>query len=118
MTIWAVWFSFRGRINRKTFWLKGILLPAGIHMALVLLADVITMWSTVAALLWVQSVTLTLIVILVSVSVKRLHDRNRSGWWILTILIPIVGFILAVLGLVALGFLKGDSGPNRYGDVQ
>jgi uncharacterized membrane protein YhaH (DUF805 family) len=48
---------------------------------------------------------------LVAVSVRRLHDTNRSGWWCFLILIPFIGFILGLI------FLAEDSQPggNRYG---
>ena len=46
--------------------------------------------------------------------VKRLHDRGRSGWWMLFfVLVPVVG---QIWGLVSLGFMEGAAGANRYGD--
>ena len=47
-----------------------------------------------------------------AVTVRRLHDTGRSGWWVLLALIPIIG------GLVLLYFLVLDSDPgsNDYGD--
>ncbi|MFO1119461.1 MAG: DUF805 domain-containing protein [Rhodospirillales bacterium] len=47
-----------------------------------------------------------------AVGVKRCHDRDRSGWFLLIGLIPIVGGIWL---LVELGFLRGTIGPNKYG---
>jgi uncharacterized membrane protein YhaH (DUF805 family) len=44
--------------------------------------------------------------------VARLHDRGHSAWWLLWILLPLVGVIVL---LVQNGFLRGDGGPNRYG---
>ena len=44
---------------------------------------------------------------------KRWHDRGKSGWWTLIILVPIFG---ALWLLVELGFLKGTEGPNDYGN--
>ena len=44
---------------------------------------------------------------------KRWHDLNKSAWWILIILIPIVGPLWA---LIELGFLKGAPGRNRFGE--
>lgn len=45
-------------------------------------------------------------------SVKRWHDRDKSGWWILISIIPIVGPIWA---LIECGFLPGTYGNNRFG---
>ncbi|OAD23398.1 membrane protein containing DUF805 [Candidatus Thiomargarita nelsonii] len=44
--------------------------------------------------------------------VKRWHDRNKSGWWVLINLIPIIGWIWA---LIEVGFLPGTKGNNRFG---
>jgi uncharacterized membrane protein YhaH (DUF805 family) len=46
------------------------------------------------------------------VYIKRFHDRDKSGWWVLIALIPIIG---ALWILIELGFLKGTPGPNRFG---
>lgn len=46
-----------------------------------------------------------------AVSVRRLHDTNRSGWWLLISVVPFIG------GIVLLIFMVQDSQPddNRYG---
>ncbi|PZQ96687.1 MAG: DUF805 domain-containing protein [Cereibacter sphaeroides] len=46
-----------------------------------------------------------------SVTVRRLHDVGRSGWWFWIILIPLVGFILLLYWTIR----RGDVGPNQYG---
>ena len=43
---------------------------------------------------------------------KRWHDRDKSGWWTLIVLVPIVGPIWI---LVELGILEGTRGDNRFG---
>jgi uncharacterized membrane protein YhaH (DUF805 family) len=47
-----------------------------------------------------------------ALATKRWHDRGKSGWWSLIVLVPIVGGIWA---LVELGFLGGEPGVNVYG---
>jgi uncharacterized membrane protein YhaH (DUF805 family) len=46
-----------------------------------------------------------------AVAVRRLHDTNRSGWWILIYFIPLAGFIALFVFFV----LEGTRGPNRFG---
>ena len=46
-----------------------------------------------------------------AVSVRRLHDLDRSGWWILLIFIPIIGVIV----LIIWDCMRGTVGPNRFG---
>ena len=54
----------------------------------------------------------------IAVSVRRLHDRDMSGWWYLGFivgsLIPIVGFLVSIAYLVLMA-LPGTPGPNRFG---
>ncbi|MCA1661854.1 MAG: DUF805 domain-containing protein [Novosphingobium sp.] len=54
----------------------------------------------------------------IAVTVRRLHDRNMSGWWYLGVivasLIPIVNIIVAI-GFLVLMALPGTAGPNRFG---
>lgn len=47
----------------------------------------------------------------IAVTVRRLHDTDRSGWWFLIQLIPIVGSII----LLVFVCLDGTRGPNRFG---
>lgn len=49
---------------------------------------------------------------LLAVSVRRLHDTDRCGWWILVSFIPFVGGIWFLILMV----LEGSHGANRYGD--
>jgi len=53
-----------------------------------------------------------LIAINVSTSVRRFHDRNKSGWWCLIGFVPVIGGFWL---LIENGFLKGSVGPNQYG---
>jgi uncharacterized membrane protein YhaH (DUF805 family) len=57
-------------------------------------------------------VSLISIYLALALYAKRWHDRDKSGWWSLIILIPIIG---AVWMLVELGILEGTRGPNRFG---
>lgn len=98
----------RGRLSRRGFWLWGvaaltglaILLHALLGIARVRLATAETIVN--AMLLWPA----------LAVAIKRWHDRDRSGWWVLVLLVPVVGWVWM---LVVNGFLPGTPGPNRYG---
>jgi uncharacterized membrane protein YhaH (DUF805 family) len=46
-----------------------------------------------------------------SVAIRRLHDTDHSGWWVLIGLIPIVGFIVLLIFYLR----QSDPGENRYG---
>jgi uncharacterized membrane protein YhaH (DUF805 family) len=46
-----------------------------------------------------------------AVAVRRLHDRDRSGWWLLLHFVPVVGQIVLIVWFC----LPGTPGPNRFG---
>jgi len=48
----------------------------------------------------------------IAVGVRRLHDTNRTGWWILIGFIPIIGFIV----LIVFFMIDSDPSANEYGD--
>ncbi len=107
MDIGQLFFSLRGRINRKTYWIA--VLPFIVGYAV---ADVLTQ-STDGS-----TVNLGFIMFLVmlwpslAVQTKRWHDKNKSGWWNLIGLVPIIGPFWA---FIELGFFRGTAGTNRYG---
>lgn len=47
----------------------------------------------------------------IAVGVRRLHDTDRSGWWLLIGLIPLIGAIVLIVWFAA----KGTTGPNQHG---
>jgi uncharacterized membrane protein YhaH (DUF805 family) len=46
-----------------------------------------------------------------AVSVRRLHDTDRSGWWVLLFLIPLIGAIVLLIWYCS----RGTPGGNRFG---
>jgi uncharacterized membrane protein YhaH (DUF805 family) len=106
-------FSFDGRIGRQTYWLRALLLWAVNIAAVVLFATASEAGAgTVPMLLVGGGAYLAAFCGSLATTVKRLHDRGRSGWFMLIALIPFVGLWL----LVEVGFLAGSPEPNEYGD--
>ena len=56
-------------------------------------------------------VTLALFLPALAVGVRRLHDIDRSGWWALLVLLPLIGLIV----LIVWNCFRGTPGPNRFG---
>ncbi|MGB0959211.1 MAG: DUF805 domain-containing protein [Halocynthiibacter sp.] len=48
----------------------------------------------------------------IAVGVRRLHDIDRTGWWLLIGLVPLIGFLVLIYFFVN----KGTDGPNRFGN--
>jgi len=101
-------FSFEGRISRKQYWLFNLVFIVGLAITGVI--SVITMGepNDVAFVLFI----LIIIWPMFAMQVKRWHDRDKSGWWVLIGIIPVLGPIWA---LVENGFLAGTEGNNRFG---
>ena len=122
MKLAQICFSFKGRINRSTYWKYSI----GAGMFLLILALISGGLIELSKLLESQGlVVLALISVLIfgmcyllgiyvglAVGTKRLHDTNRSGWLLLLQFVPVIGIIYL---LVVCGFLKGTDGDNKYG---
>ena len=107
------YLSPEGRVNRKQFWLW-LVLPLTVIEILLVLVDVATKNYNPELGIGLLSGIFALVALIptVIVYIKRFHDRDKSGWWVLISLIPVIG---AIWILVELGFLKGTPGPNRFG---
>jgi uncharacterized membrane protein YhaH (DUF805 family) len=150
MSFGYVLFSFTGRINRAKYW-AGVLFWTAICIVMfgVLiyqLADIIKMpQDEILAYLLSKGIALFVIfaviflVMIVSglaLGVKRMHDRDKTGWWVvlfyygpavlngisssidstfINLLLSVASLVIAIWGLVELGFLRGTAGPNRFG---
>ena len=56
-------------------------------------------------------VTLALLLPNIAMAMRRLHDRDKSGWWLLLVFIPLIGAIILIVWFV----MRGTQGPNRFG---
>ena len=104
--VWKSYFSFQGNINlleyrRRFLYINGvylfgvvilfaILLP--LHFVKVLNNSFVSIFIALF-LIFYQFIFFYLII---AISVKRLHDVNKSGYWILTILVPVFGILLII----------------------
>lgn len=103
-------FSFRGRVSRRYWWL--------VHLSFAILEVPFALQELgivslgqfefylaipVIAFLWV----------ILATHVKRWHDINRTGWWVMVNNIPVFGMLYS---LVELGFQSGTIGANAYGE--
>lgn len=97
-------FCFSGRIDRRQYWLFLLLL-------LVIMAVCVWFTSKIPGLpLW-QIYGILMLIPYVSSTVKRLHDIGRSGLWLLSIIVPVFGWVY----LFVLTIENGKEGENKYG---
>lgn len=100
--------SFDGRIGRRDYWVRFNLPYIAIVILLGLLESAGSEQAPLLSFIFIVAASWPSL----AVGVKRCHDRDRSGWFLLISLIPVVGSIWL---LVELGFLRGTVGPNKFG---
>jgi uncharacterized membrane protein YhaH (DUF805 family) len=128
-------FSYEGRINRAKFWLA--------VLAYVVISIVLGILLIVPYLGWLLAGVgyIAMIVSGIFVGIKRLHDRNKPGWWLVifyvvpsilsgigaymtfdageqtpvAMLLSLVSLAISLWAFVELGCLRGTVGPNQYG---
>lgn len=158
MSLTNLLLSFKGRINRKPWWLATI--AAGLAASIITaIIEIIARSSGQTAIdpvtnqveptgifgVLVGIVGLVNMWIAFALGAKRLHDRDRTGWWliwqflilVLAVILVVVAvavrqeqgavwyalagaaglaaFVISVWLFVQIGFLRGTSGPNRFG---
>jgi uncharacterized membrane protein YhaH (DUF805 family) len=146
MDLTTLLFSFNGRINRGKYWLAILIYS----IAWIVFIAVAVSWlggvnpdnllSLAGGALGIWAVALLLVAAGtwsgLATGIKRLHDRDKSGWWILlfwfgpsllggsnsampdsgsNFVVALIGFAIAVWGFVELGCLRGTRGPNLFG---
>lgn len=105
--------TFSGRARRQEYWLfnldcmivSSFLSSLSLSLARNIVANIVV---SIVAVAW----SLFIIIPSLAVLVRRLHDVNRSGWWLLFLFLPIVGWIV----LFVFTLLPGTVGENDYGD--
>ncbi|PHZ85670.1 DUF805 domain-containing protein [Paremcibacter congregatus] len=105
-SVFSKFATFSGRAARSEYWY--------FQLFIFLVQIAITILTMVVPFLALLSLIFALITILpgLAVSVRRLHDKNKSGWWLLLCFIPLVGAIILLIWFA----MAGTEGPNEYGD--
>jgi uncharacterized membrane protein YhaH (DUF805 family) len=108
-------FSISGRTSRRNYWcallvyaLIGWLMSA-VSEALLNVTISESLWNASNSVIYWIGIFVQVLVLLVTI--RRLHDISKSGWWVLFFLIPVVGWIANLI----LGFIGSAPGENRWG---
>jgi len=115
-SFWSNYTNFKGRARRSEYWFTVLFLfltnlAATAIDAAVFATDLEEFlmgggWGPIG-IIW----TLTILLPSLALLVRRLHDTNKTAWWILISLVPLVGGIV----LLVFALLDSDPGDNRYG---
>jgi uncharacterized membrane protein YhaH (DUF805 family) len=104
---------FTGRARRREYWMFTLinsLIIFGLGFIATFTGDINGSVSELAVVVAI-GYYIGIIGPVLSVSVRRLHDTGRSGWWLLIALVPLVGSIAVLVFMV----LDSQQGPNQYG---
>ncbi|MES2434594.1 MAG: DUF805 domain-containing protein [Pseudomonadota bacterium] len=114
---YANYVNFSGRSQRSAYWWWA-LFQVGVGLAIALIEGGGSFSSGGGAMQFAVvggtfSMIWSLINLLpgIAVSVRRLHDLDKSGWWLLIALIPLVGAIILLVWFCS----RGTGGSNRFG---
>lgn len=97
--------TFQGRARRKEYWMFTLIYVVSYIIAMIVSA--LLPFFIVIYFIFVLGIILPSI----AVSVRRLHDTGRTGWWFLIQLIPLIGFIIFIIFAVQ----DSEPGTNHYG---
>lgn len=102
---------FRGRARRKAYWFF-VLFSVIVTIVLTFIDSMVGVYDTETGVGLLSGIySLAVLVPSISVGVRRLHDTNRTGWWLLISLVPVIGIIVLLVFLV----LDSSPGDNDYG---
>ena len=102
---------FSGRSRRMEYWFF-VLFNLIVAFVLALIDMLIGTFSAMQNIGLLSGIySLAVLIPTLAVTVRRLHDIDRSGWWILINLIPLIGSIV----LLVFSLLPGTPGSNRFG---
>lgn len=122
---------FDGRINRAKYWLV-----VGITIAALMVGFVASVLIAGPGWILLAAVALGAVYVGLAAAAKRLHDRNKSAWWLVlfyavpaalqgagdfagdptvALVLNVIAFAIGVWAVVELGILRGTAGPNDYG---
>ena len=104
-----LFISTRGRIPRSTYWAAKLGL---LFILIVFVAISVALNSSGDSPGWFVLAFILYLFAMLSIAIKRLHDQDMSGVWVLACFVPYLG---ELFGLIVLGCRKGTEGSNDYG---
>ena len=97
--------GFSGRARRTELWMFW-LINLGIAIVLTVIESILGLPGVLSGLY-----NLAILLPSIAVGMRRLHDTDRSGWWLLIAFVPLLGAIVLLIFFC----LEGTKGDNQYG---
>jgi uncharacterized membrane protein YhaH (DUF805 family) len=99
------YFTFSGRATRAENWWFVLFTVTG-RLVLGVIGGFAGLPGVLDGVFWIVTLIPSL-----AVGVRRLHDINRTGWWLLLWPVPVIGWIVLIVWAIK----HGDEGSNKYG---
>lgn len=109
LAMWKNYFNFNDRTTVRGYWMVMLI---NVIIGIILSALTLTVSGSFYYLTSIYS--LVGMIPGIALSVRRLHDINKSGWWLLISLVPLVGVVILIVWFC---FGSVDEN-NRYGNIQ
>lgn len=109
-----LFFTSKGRLNRKSYIYRNFFLSFVLNIIRIILA-VLAAYIDALELLFTGLLYVLGIfgfVAGIMMLARRLHDLDKSGWWMLLLCVPLINLFFAIY----IYFFKGTEGPNQYGE--
>lgn len=103
--------TFEGRLNRLAFCVMGLKAFA-VFFVICVIAGFLFSFSETVGYVLLGFAMLAITICNISLSVRRLHDLNRSGWWAILLFVPWIDLVAALYVI----FAPGTVGRNDYGE--
>jgi uncharacterized membrane protein YhaH (DUF805 family) len=110
VTVLKKYAEFTGRARRKEYWMF-TLINILIFIVLGVVESMGGMTNSMGLGVLSGLYSLAVLAPSLAVTVRRLHDTDRSGWWLLIGLIPLIGAIVLLVFMI----LDSEPGENRHG---
>lgn len=110
MNSYTSYSSHDGRTSRSEFWLSYLYINILLSVIVLIIDSIFTNEYQIVGYIVKFIFIVLLLIPLIDLSIKRLHDTNKSGWYILLYL-TIIGLIPLLVWFIK----KGDESDNKYG---
>ena len=113
-TCFKKYITIKGRASRSEYWwFQAMFAP--LTMFVVIMSEAENLENSSELILWFYLfcfiVVLVSIIPLITVTIRRFHDTNKSGWYFFLGLIPFVGSLIVTVMMIP----EGTKGKNKYG---
>jgi uncharacterized membrane protein YhaH (DUF805 family) len=104
-------FEYKGRASRSAYWWFALAELIGWVGVLILAVIFAAVHVPVLSILLYVAAAVAAFLLSLSLTIRRLHDQDKSGFWYFIAFVPFIGGIW----LLVLTVLEGTPGPNRFG---